>query len=374
MPRPFPFTARALGGLVTLALALSLQPAAASASPTPATRTTTDLRDPDTDLILGWASHDLATMEAEEAAFGTTNDMLSTYVDFVQQPDFPAAYAEAARTRGAALLIAWEPWDWAAAFDEQPEFAPQNIAAGAWDDHLRDWLSTAQTYAEDLNVIVRLAPEMNDTARPWSALPATAQHPGSSPSDYVDMWRHVAALKEVHAPDVMLMWNPLNYGAGPAPFEDYFPGSEYVDTLALDGFNWDHAAPAAPGWQSPDDVFGFSRADGPITRLAALAGDKPWGIAEVASAPDDPASFLPGGANYSAWGTWVFDYPENPPYEQVADDWVTQEGWTRMMILRAADAGASFVNYFHTNKETDWRLTDTPSGREVFHVLADRAG
>lgn len=236
------------------------------------------------------------------------------------------------------------------------------MAAGTYDTYLTSWLTAAQERTADAEIIVRFAPEMNDSSRPWSS--GTA--PGATtPAEYIAMWRHVYALKQAVAPDIVMMWNPLNYGAGPYPFEDYFPGVAYVDALALDGFNWGYTAQTQAGWQSPDDVFGFTSANGPVPRLKALAGGKPWGVAETASAPDTPADFQPGGPGYGAWGTWVFQWPENPPYEATADDWITQEGWSRMLIARAEDAGASFVNFFHTVKETDWRLTDTAVGREV---------
>lgn len=76
------------------------------------------IRDADQTTILGWASHDLTTMASEEQAFGTTNAMLSTYVDFVQSPSFPDDDADAASARGSALLIAWEPWDWSRPADQ----------------------------------------------------------------------------------------------------------------------------------------------------------------------------------------------------------------------------------------------------------------
>lgn len=312
---------------------------------------------------LGWASHDLTTMAAEEQAFGRDNGMLSTYVDFVQSPEFPDAYADAAETRGSALLIAWEPWDWNRPADAQPEFAPRLIAAGDYDAHLTSWLTDAASYSADVEILVRFAPEMDDSSRPWSSGTAAG---ANTPSEYIAMWRHVYALKQAIAPDLIFVWNPLNYGAGPYAFEDYYPGDAYVDALALDGFNWGYEVAGSAGWQSPDDVFGFADPTGPVQRLKALAGSKPWGIAEAASAPDDPADFTGGGQGYAAWGTWVFDWPENPPYEAAADDWITQEGWSRMLIERSRDAGASFVNFFHTVKETDWRLTDTPIGRSVF--------
>ncbi|WP_217178610.1 hypothetical protein [Streptomyces sp. AC495_CC817] len=335
--------------------------AGAAAAPA-ATPDAASIRDADTAMIVGWASHDLTTMAAEETAFGTTNDMLSTYVDFVQSPDFPHDYADAAEARGAALMIAWEPWDWNRPADDQPEFAPRLIAAGDYDAHLTEWLTDAAQRTDDAEIIVRFAPEMDDSTRPWSS--GTA--PGANtPAEYIAMWRHVYDLKQAIAPEVVLLWNPLNFGAGPYPFESYFPGSAYVDALALDGFNWGYTAMTQAGWQSPDDVFGFSSPTGPVPRLKALAGSKPWGFAEVASAPDSPSDFQPGGPGYGAWGSWVYQWPENAPYETTADDWITQEGWSRMLLERARDSGASFVDFFHTVKETDWRLTDTAIGQGV---------
>ncbi|MFD5213761.1 hypothetical protein [Microbacterium sp. NPDC058345] len=349
---------------ITVVVAMTSPAAAATDDPPP---DRVSILDPDQEMVLGWASHDLSTMAAEEAAFETTNGMLSTYVDFVQSPDFPHAYADAAEERGSALLIAWEPWDWNEPASAQPQFAPRLIAAGAYDAHLTAWLTEAGRRTGDAEIIVRFAPEMDDSTRPWSS----GTDPGANtPEEYIAMWRHVYALKQTLAPEVVLLWNPLNYGAGPHPFEAYFPGSGYVDALALDGFNWSQARPGSPGWQSTEDVFGFSSPGGPVTRLKALAGSKPWGIAEAASAPDDRSAFLPGGSQYGAWGSWVFDWPENPPFEATAEDWITQEGWSRMLILRARAAGASFVDFFHTIKETDWRLTDNEAGRHVFSDAA----
>lgn len=328
-----------------------------------ASQSSASIFDADSNMILGWASHNLTTMAAEETSFDRANGMLSTYSDFVQSPGFPHDFADAAEERGAALMIAWEPWDWNRPAGQQPEFAPREIAAGEYDDHLESWLAAAAERTDDAEIIVRFAPEMNDSTRPWSSGTTAGSN---TPAEYIAMWRHVYELKQAIAPDVVFLWNPLNYGAGPHPFESYFPGDAYVDALALDGFNWGYVRPDLGGWQSTDDVFGFSSSTGPVARLKELAGSKPWGIAEVASAPDNPADFQPGGRGYYTWGTWVYDWPQNSPYEAEPEDWITQEGWSRMLIERARDSGASFVNFFHTLKETDWRLTDTPAGRSVF--------
>lgn len=317
-------------------------------------------------MLFGWASHDLTTLVEEERLFGHNNGMLSTYVDFVQSPNFPVDYAQAAADRNAALLIAWEPWDWYAPIGEQPFYAPRRIAAGELDTWITNWLEEAQSYTPQIRLIVRFAPEMNDSSRPWGNSVETKGYDPTTPEDYIAMWRHVYEIKQRVAPGVEFMWNPLNFGAGAHPFETYFPGIDYVDSVGLNGFNWSNKQDPTGSWQSNDDVFGFGDdPETPINRLIELAEDKPWGLAETASAPVDPADFQPGGQYFDAWGSWVFEWPENPPYEATPDDWITQEGWTEMLIRRSWDKGAAFVNLFHTIKETDWRLTDTPRGRAV---------
>lgn len=317
-------------------------------------------------MLFGWASHNLETLVTEEAQFNRRNGMLSTYTDFVQSAAFPVDYAEAAIVRESPLLIAWEPWDWYAPKGEQPIFAPRRIAAGELDVWITDWLTTAQTYATQTQIIVRFAPEMNDTSRPWANSIETVGYAPTTPQEYIDMWRHVYGIKQSVAPDVDFMWNPLNYGAGAHGFETYFPGIDYVDSVGLNGFNWSNMQNPDGVWQSNDDVFGFGNdPTSPINKIIELAEGKPWGLAETASAPVESAEFAPGGRYYDAWGSWVFLWPENPPYETKASDWITQEGWIEMLIRRSWDKGASFVNLFHTVKETDWRITDTPQGRTV---------
>lgn len=317
-------------------------------------------------MLFGWTSNDLETMVIEEAQFNHRNGMLSTYVDFVQSAAFPVGYAEEAIVRESPLLIAWEPWDWSTSKGEQPVFAPRRIAAGDLDVWITEWLTTAQTYATQTQIIVRFAPDMNDSSRPWGNSVETVGYAPTTPQEYIDMWRHVYGIKQSVAPDVDFMWNPRNYGGGAHGFETYFPGIQYVDSVGLNGYNWlDPQNPDAV-WKSNDNIFGF--ADGPtspINKLIGLAEGKPWGLAEAASAPVDPSEFDPGGRYYDSWGSWVYLWPENPPYESQASDWITQEGWTEMLIRRCWDHGASFINLTHTNKGTDWRITDTPQGRSV---------
>lgn len=316
---------------------------------------------------VGWASNSLASMSQDEADFGKQNGMLSTYADFASGAAFPTDHATAAAARKSALLIAWEPYDWNNPSLDQTDLRPANIAAGNKDAHITNWLKQAQGYAKSGTIMVRFAPEMNDAIRPWSV----GVNGGNTAADYIAMWKHVYAIKQAVAPDVIMVWNPLvagSDGAGnPVSISSVYPGTDFVDMLALDGFNW--ADTQDPGsttcnWQSYDDVF-----KNPIAEIKTLAGGKPWGIAEVASASKPDSYFQPGGTCNSAWG-WVYEWPESGEFYKTPSDWITQAGWMKVMMQKAHADGASFVNMFNTTKETDWRLNSTEEGKLVPGTVA----
>lgn len=316
------------------------------------------------ETIIGWASQNLSSISQDESEFGVQNGMLSTYVDFANHKDFPDDFASAAKSRGAALLVAWEPYNMDSSALNQTEFRPATITSGAYDAYITDWFMKAQEKAKDSSILVRFAPEMNDAVRPWSI----GVNGGNTRQDYIDMWRHVYNIKKVTAPDVKMVWNPLVAGSDPSgnavSLTSVYPGSAYVDILALDGFNWaDVQKPGECNWQSYDDVF-----KNPIAEIKTLAAGKPWGIAETASVSKPDSFFREGGACYSAWGSWVYAEPPSG-YYQTTSDWITQAGWMKVMMQHAHDDGALFVNMFNTNKETDWRLNSTEDGKLVLGGL-----
>lgn len=311
-----------------------------------------------TSMQIGWYSENLTTLAAEEVLFETPTAMVTAFCDFNTGGAFPTDYANAAKDRDATLVIEWEPFDWNLPNNSQPDYDPVNVTAGWYDSYITWFLGEAQAVTAETPVMVVFAPEMNDSVYPWSAGYAT-------PAEYIAMWKHVYAIKASVAPDVQMVWNPLNYGASAYEFEDFWPGAAFVDVVGINGFNWSDQRVGSAGWQDSTAVFGFGYPDSPIERLKDLAGSKPWGIGMTGSAPDVPAYFQPGGKYYASYGQWVFDSPANPPYEAQASDWITQPGVMTMLLRRAYDSGAAFVNIFHVNKETDWRLTDTEAGRKV---------
>ncbi|MBW4095853.1 MAG: hypothetical protein HIU81_11025 [Acidobacteria bacterium] len=357
-------------GLLTAGLLSVGVVTAATATPAKShTPTTTEAATSTTysgQTVVGWASQNFATVPTDEAALGKQNGMLSTYVDFAGSSVFPADYAAAAQARSAALLIAWEPWDSAVSSTTQPAFKPTKITAGAYDSYITSWLKQAQAAAGKGSVLVRFAPEMNDAGRPWSV----STNGGNTAADYLAMWKHVYAIKKKVAPAVKMVWNPLVYGAdiygNTVQFSSVYPGSGFVDVLALDGFNWaDTLNPGTCGWQSYSDIFSSA-----VTQIKSLAGGKPWGIAETASVDRPDSFFNTGGPCYGSWGSWVYDWPASPPFYATTSDWITQAGWVKTMIEQAHADGALFVDLFNLTKEADWRLNATPEGDQVMGTIA----
>jgi beta-mannanase len=161
--------------------------------------------------------------------------------------------------------------------------------------------------------------EMNGNWYPWGG---TVN--GNTPKQYRRAWRHIHGIfDQAGVTNVRWVWSP-NAVDVPSTnrFERYFPGADYVDVMALDGYNWGDCRPEYGGWKSFDKVFRSA-----YNRIAKISRKSVW-IAETASAPE--------GGNKARWVTNMFR--------------VLPEYYPR---VRA-------VVWFDTKKECDWRLTSSP--------------
>ena len=263
-------------------------------------------------------------VQRAETKLGHTTGVVGVFRDFASHPDFPLAEAQAAADRGSVLLIAWEPWESERGTSVQPDMAPDRVLAGDFDAIIDSWAATTAAFGD--TVMIRFAPEMNGDWRPWS--PGVV---GATSQDYVDMWRYVVdRFETAGATNVRWVWNPYVESGESTGMAEMYPGDDYVDYVAVDGFNWGDMREW--GWQSYDDIFATS-----VDRLSQIAPDKPWMIAEVGCAP--------GAAK--------------------AD-------WTEALLKRAHADGAAAVVWFEVDKETDWRITaDEDTTRTVSRLLTE---
>jgi Glycosyl hydrolase family 26 len=268
----------------------------------------------------------LGALDASDGILGVRAAIVGTYADWAHTPDFPQRFAEDVNARGAVPLISWEPWDsWRGGAD-QPAYALRRIVAGDYDALIDRWAGEIARYGRP--VMLRFAPEMNGNWLPWS----TGVN-GNRPGDYVAAWRRVwARFQRDGATNAVWVWNPMAVGGGSTPLDQLFPGSNEVDWLAVDGYNW--GSTRDWGWQTYADIFPST-----LRAFRSLAPGRPVMIAETGSAPG----------------------PARPA-------WVTN-------TLSSAHAdGVAAVVWFEFDKETDWRLTGDPASAQAAHAVIDGPG
>ena len=265
-----------------------------------------------------------AELDAVEAAVGERPSLVLTYADFTTPP--PVADLDAVAARGAVPVVTWEPWDWDA--PDSGAFGLAAIAAGAHDPHLREWADALRTWGRPVQL--RFAHEQNGDWYPWAVGVS-----GTTAADHVAAFRHVVEVFDAQgAGNVQFVWNPNVRFPGSSPMAETWPGTRYVDRVALDGYNWGTSSPGHR-WQEPEEVFGDS-----LEELRELAPGIPITVTEVASAEE--------GGDKAAWVTDLVAYLDGQ-----------------------ADV-AAFV-WFHHDKEADWRITSSPASAAAMRAaLAGR--
>ena len=259
----------------------------------------------------GWETGEL---EAVADLAGHRPSLVLHYLGF--DDELQLAQLEAVRAAGATSLLTWEPYDWRAGTTDQPRFRLQRILDGEFDDHLRRTAATIGAFGSP--VLLRFAHEMNGDWYPWSE-----QVNGNRPGDYVAAWRHVHGLfVQAGVSNVEWVWSPNVEYAGSQPLAQLYPGDDYVDAIAVDGYNWGTAEPWS-WWQSPAEVF-----DPTLQTVRQLAPAMPLMIGETASTEL--------GGDKAAWVEELFS-------------WLEDNRDVRALV------------WFHLDKETDWRIDSSPA-------------
>jgi hypothetical protein len=264
-------------------------------------------------------------LDGVAALVGEAPSIVMAYADFTVPAPLDGLNAVVAR--GATPMITWEPWR-AGAPDQSP-YALSRIIAGDFDGHISSWARELASWGRPVDL--RFAHEMNGDWYPWAE-----GVNGNRSGQYVAAWRHVHDIfSAAGATNVSWVWGPNVPYPGSTPLRGLYPGHDYVDKVALDGYNWSTVLPWTM-WTRPASLFGPG-----LGQLRKLAPRKPIIIAETASTEI-------GGS---------------------------KARWIRSLVrYLAAQPDVTGFIWFDHDKETDWRIHSSPASAYAFtRALAARA-
>ncbi len=291
----------------------------------PTTTTVEKTREP---LYLGFIVKTISDQDINDVN-QLSNNQVSLIGSYIQwgntgNSKFTPEFFQVFKRRQITPLITWEPWDPSAGVN-QKNYTLRSIINGDHDEYIRQ--SAQAIKRAEMPVFLRFAHEMNGNWYPWSGTTN-----GNTAQEYKAAWQHVVELfRSEEVTNVTWVWSPNSASYPNDPLNDlaaYYPGDDYVDWVALDGFNWG-TKQASSGWQSFDSIFQES-----YLKLVNLTS-KPIMIAEVASTEL--------GGNKATWIKETLEQSLKDNYAQI----------------RA-------VVFFNLNKETDWRIESSPTSVTQF--------
>jgi hypothetical protein len=237
-------------------------------------------------------------------------------------------------SNGRYSLISWSPY---ANLDQ--------ILSGQFDSCIRDRAHRLAAFQNP--IFVRMWWEMNLTWPMWSGYRNGANH--TATQKFVSAWRYVVDMMRAEgATNVLWVWCP---NAGDVPWDtdwnhwtSYYPGDNYVDWVAMDGYNWNSGY---WGWDQFSDMFTRTNFGG--SHGSSVYNDyvnrKPIMVAETASA-EDPN--IPGRK-----GDWMKNIAGDVP-----------------MKMPGLKALVYFNVHVSDPNTPDWRIWTSQSSVDGFRALA----
>ena len=278
-------------------------------------------------FVRGVESDPGQTIDRFTEMVGSKPSTVMLYQNWESDSAFDPDMLDAVADRGATPIVTWAPRD-PNRGRNQFEYSLQKIAGGRYDAYIRGWARGAAAWERPL--YLRFAHEMNTDFYPWGV-----GVNGNTGADYVAAWRHIHDIfVQEGAGNVRWVWSPLaDTPTGREELEQMYPGDDYVDWLALDGYNWGTEGLALAEWRTVSEIFG------PFYDELVGVSDKPVMIAETASAEA-------GGSKA---------------------DWI-KEGLLEDVPSRLPQVRA--VVWFSSNKLMDWRVNSSPESLEAYSKVA----
>jgi Glycosyl hydrolase family 26 len=157
----------------------------------------------------------------------------------------------------------------------EKKFTLQKIISGEFDADLRAWARGAKSFGSPL--LIEWGTEPNGNWFSWNSKWNGGAAEG--PARYIAAYRHIVDLMRAEGADNLLwVWHVNWYDEPEAKwnaFENYFPGEDYCDWVALSAYG-----PTTPTTNDAAESFRF-KVDVAYPRLTNLAPNKPLIIAEL---------------------------------------------------------------------------------------------
>jgi hypothetical protein len=283
----------------------------------PPTSTSTAPRQPTRGVLLGASTTaETRTVDAEKAAVSALEQSIGRTLDidnnfYPWDVPFPTDVERWDLQNGRIPMLSWNG----------KNVQTSDIAAGRYDDMIKQRAKATKALGKP--VLIRWFWEMDGNKK--------AQFAGS-PAEYVAAWRHIVTVfRNQGADNVRWVWCPNASAFNDGTAQQFYPGDDFVDWIAADGYNW------APGRRG-DDYRPFKVIFEGFYGWASLK-NKPIMVAETGVQERNPGEKA----------QWITD-----AREAIKDNFP---------LLRA-------LVYFDSDQDYDWTLTTSASALEAFKQMA----
>ncbi|WP_299006627.1 glycoside hydrolase family 26 protein [uncultured Shewanella sp.] len=265
--------------------------------------------------------------------------IINIFINFDYDWDELDTQCSAIVEQGAVCMITFEP-DTSDNTDEDNLLS--EITAGEWDSYFNQWIRDFRSWLreqtdENKKILFRFAHEFNGNWYTWSG----------EPGAYRAAWQYLhdkfegAYIGGVSINEyIEWVWCANNTSSDDINnIRRYYPGDDYVDWLALDGYNWGDNY-SYSSWLTFEEVFSDQ-----YNVLVENYPDKPILLTEVASAePTDTPDTDP--------------YNSDPYEGDETDIDESKAHWIENMFDQISHTYTAIkgVVWFNMNKELNWSL------------------
>jgi beta-mannanase len=284
-----------------------------------------------------WEPHEQGTVELENA-LGRTMDINNRYEgdfeEFAEKGEM--SWIETWNIENGRIpLVGWGCTD------------SDRINSGRLDDVIRRTAQVMRDFGHEF--FMRYCWEMDGDRKQWEV---------KGPEKFIAAWRRMHGIfQEEGATNVIWVWTPNAAGfkdkrkytdnQPPAPF--FYPGDEYVDWIASDGYNWGVSKrDQGDRWRHVVEIFDEFM-------VFARQHPKPIMIGEYGAQeqPNDPEA--------------------KPHWFRVAHDTFQDKPRTPECPWCGVYSDVAAIVYFDVNygKHGDWRIMSSPESLAAYKVAAD---